>query len=370
MPDIRRVLLIQPLEGARWRSINAYALSLEQMLTSAGVEVDIASAPWFNPPSMVRGAARRWTHQPELRAATAGEYDVVHLTDHALAHHARRFEQHTAVVVTCHDLMPFTTPGYYETGREARLKRAFLKRPIGRLSETHTVAVSEYTRRQMVEFLGVEEASITVVPNSVRGVFAPRERAEAEHALGEFGIELPASLRVLSVGNDRAYKNLPALLGALARPALAHASLIRVGAPIAGRARAEAERLGLIRRITDLGHISDETLALVYSACDVLAQPSLAEGFGLPVIEAMASGLPVAASDGGALPEVTAGAAVIVPLDAADFAGAFAAGLLQAVAGRDELSRLGSARAEAFKPAQVLPRLLDAYARAIESGKR
>ncbi len=153
------------------------------MLRATGVEVDVASAPWFNPPSIASATRRRWTQQEEIRRANSGGYDVVHLTDHALAHHARRFEPRATAVVTCHDLMPFTTPGYYETGREARLKRWFLERPIGRLRETNTIAVSEYTRGEMVQFLGVSTDAVHVVPNVVRPVFGPRPRDDAERQL-------------------------------------------------------------------------------------------------------------------------------------------------------------------------------------------
>jgi glycosyltransferase involved in cell wall biosynthesis len=174
---------------------------------------------------------------------------------------------------------------------------------------------------------------------------------------------LPAAPRVLSVGNDRAYKNLEATIKALGQPALAHASLVRVG-PITPAQRALATSNGVSRRTFVPGALGDEQLALLNAACDVLAQPSLAEGFGIPVIEAMACGLPVVVSDGGALPEVVAGAGVVVALGE-DFPRRFGLGLVEAFERGPELRSAGIERARAFAPEAVLPTLLEAYERAV-----
>lgn len=361
MPQIRRVLLIQPIAGPRWRSINAYASSLAEMLREAAVEVDVAVAPWSNPPSVIRGARMRWFQQPEFQRAATGEYDVIHLTDHALAHHAKRLRRFAPVVVTCHDLMPFTTPGYYETAREAKLKRAFLRHSIGALRHFPAIAVSEFTRSEMMRELAVEDSQVSVVPNAVRPVFRPADRIHAEAELAGAGVLLPPCFRVLSVGNDRAYKNLPALIEAMGHPSLAHAALVRVGAPLTGTTAQLAEPLRARKRLFELGDISDELLANVYAACDVLAQPSLAEGFGLPVIEAMACGLPVVASDGGALAEVVGDAGVVVPLAGGDFPARLARAMGEAATRREDLRSLGLARAVIHSSAAVVPCLVSAY---------
>jgi glycosyltransferase involved in cell wall biosynthesis len=369
LTGVQRVLLVQPIEGARWRSITAYADSLANMLREAGAEVDVAEAPWFNPPSLVRGLRRRWWLAPPVQAALRGEYDLVHLTDHALAHHIGRFTRRLPVVVTCHDLMQLRLSGYYTTRRERWLKQAFLRRSIAALPRADAViAVSEFTRAQLKEHFGSAFES-TVVPNVVRPAFRPVPRAEAEARLRATGIELPPAPRVMSVGNDRAYKNLDALIEAMALPALAHVSLVRVG-PFTKRHRALAEALGVLRRTALVRPIDDAALADVYAACDVLAQPSLGEGFGIPVIEAMACGIPVVVSDGGALPEVAGGAGFVVPLGASGFPARFGQALLRAIGHPGEFARDAAPRADLFRPAAVTPELLHAYARALDEHAR
>ena len=369
MSDIRRVLLVQPQSGARWRSIAAYSHSLEGMLRSAGIEVAIAEAPWFNPPSIAWGLLGRWTRQASVQAAREGDFDIVHLTDQALAHHVARFLGKAAVVVTCHDLMPFTTPGYYASAREARLKRFFLRRSIPGLRRADAmIAVSAFTAGESQSFAGVPAKLIEVVPNVVRPGFEPLARAQAEAALAAAGIALPRAPRVLSVGNDRAYKNLPALFGAMAGAELNDVALVRAG-PLTSAHLSLIERLGLVGRVRSLAGLDDSKLGLVYAACDVLAQPSLAEGFGIPVIEAMACGLPVVASDGGALPEVVSDAAEVVPLSGLDFPARFAAGLARALHSREAMAAVGVERAKAFAPEVVLPRLLAAYEAALACRK-
>ncbi len=366
MAEIRRVLLVEPMAGARWRSITAYASSLAEMLRAGGIEVELAEAPWFNPPSLAAGMRRRWWRAPAIQEALAGKFDAIHLTDQALAHHAKRLGRAAPAVVTCHDLMPFTLPGYYATRRERWLKQAFLRKPTRALADADlVVAVSEFTERELRTRF--DDLPVEVVPNVVRPAFRPIPRDEAERGLGAAGILLPPGLRILSVGNDRAYKNVEATLRALAQPALAHANLVRVG-PLTESQRQLAQANGVLRRTVFPGSIADDALALVYAACDVLAQPSLAEGFGIPVIEAMACGLPVVVSDGGALPEVAGEAGVIVPLADSGFDQRLAAGVADAIARSEELRAAGIARAKQFEPSAVLPGLLAAYRRAASKG--
>lgn len=372
MSRVRRVLLVQPFDGARWRSIAAYAASLRETLALAGIEVESVEAPWFNPPSLVQGWRARWAKQPRVIEAAEGRYDIVHLVDHGLAQHAPRFHRNAAVVTTCHDVMPFTVRGYYATRREAVLKRAFLRRSYRSLAKADAViAVSRFTAGEL-ERTFPPRVPVCVVPNTLRAGFAVQPAGGS----AAMPVETPASssatpgTTVLSVGNDRAYKNLPALIEAMAHPSLAHATLVRVGPPLEGEARALAQRLGVLRRTVYRDAPDDAALAAVYRESGVLAQPSLAEGFGIPVLEAMACGLPVVTSDGGALPEVLGDAGMVVPLASADFPAAFATALSHALANRETLSAAGAARARLFTPSVVLPALLDAYELALDGAGR
>lgn len=355
MDGLSRVLLVAPFGGARWVSISAYAGAIAA--NAGGVAFETVEAPWWNPPSLLEGARERWWREPRF----ARDYDVVHLTDHALGHHVRRFRARP-VVVTCHDLMPFAIEGYFGSRREAVLKRAFLRHSIaGMLRADRILAVSEYTAGEIVRLHGVDRSRISVVPNMVRPVFAPV--AQAETAVG---VPLPAGPRILSVGHSRPYKNLELLIAALASPRLRGTSLVRVGGRLTASQLALARRLGVDRRIHELGRLPDAALAAAYSACHVLAQPSLAEGFGVPVVEAMACGLPVVTSDGGALPEVGAGAALVSPLSSGPEGLASAlAGIIDSPALAEELRAKGLGRAARFRPEVVLPQLFEAYGAAM-----
>ena len=111
-----------------------------------------------------------------------------------------------------------------------------------------------------------------------------------------------------------------------------------------------------------LGRVSDEELARLYRGARCLAYPSLEEGFGIPIVEAMASGTPVVTSRGGATEEVAGDASVLVdPLDAA----AIADGIEEAAARRDELVRSGLERARDFDWAETARRTADVYREAV-----
>jgi glycosyltransferase involved in cell wall biosynthesis len=325
------------------------------MLETSGISVETAEAPWFNPPSLARGLAAGWWRSAAFRAARSGEFDLVHLVDHALAHHAHGLRGHLPVLVTCHDLMPFSVEGYYESRLEGVVKRAFLRRSFRALRSAHRViAVSEFTRGEAIRLAGVNAARVSVVPNVVRPSLA------AASGAAPVPVDSLPHPRILSIGNDRGYKNLSALMEALSSPLLAEAHLVRVGAPLSRQVRARAKTLGVDSRVHDLGVLSDGELAAAYRATDVFVQPSLGEGFGLPVIEAMAAGLPAVVSDGGALPNVVGDAGTVVPLGA-EFAERLAAAIAAAAHDRAAWTDRSRRRAAEFQPALVAPLLIAAY---------
>ena len=257
--------------------------------------------------TIVRDAA--WYPAGIARAARG--LDVLHCTTMRAPLRAR-----PPVVATVHDVAvlryPKAFPAWHRhTGRLA-LRQAVR-------SADAIVAVSAFTRDELTELLGVSSDRVHVVPNGVEPVF----RASGPAASGDY---------VLAVATLEPRKNL---VRAVEAARLAGVELRVVGA----RGWGGVEVPGWA------GRVDDEELAALYRGARCLVFPSLYEGFGIPVLEAMASGTPVVTTRGGATEEVAGGAAVLV--DALD-AAAIAAGIVEAEARREELRPLGLERARAF----------------------
>jgi glycosyltransferase involved in cell wall biosynthesis len=235
-------------------------------------------------------------------------------------------------VVTVHDLAVLRHPETFNLW--TRLYSRLCVSRVARAARL-LIAVSEHTKCEVVELLGVPEQRIRVVPNGVAEVFTPDGPAEP----GDY---------VLAVGTIEPRKNLGRLAEAARRLGV---ELRVVGAPGWGHVELGAG----VRR---LGRVGDDELAKLYRGARCLAYPSLYEGFGIPIVEAMASGTPVVTSRGGATEEVAGGAAVLVdPLDPASIA----AGMEEASARRDELVRAGLERAHAFRWDDVAHRTAEVY---------
>ena len=240
------------------------------------------------------------------------------------------------VVVTVHDLAVFRHPQAF-----GRWTRSFVPRAVPRMlrAAARVIAVSEFTRGELVALAGVPEERIRVIPNAVEDVFRP----EGDAAAGEY---------VLAVGTLEPRKNLPRLAEAARR---AGRELRVVGEAGWGGVRLDGTRV--------LGRVGDEELASLYRGALCLAYPSLYEGFGIPVLEALACGTPVVTSRGGATEEVAGGAAVLVdPLDV----DSIGAGIEEAIARRGELRERGLARAAAFSWEEAARRTVDVYREAVE----
>jgi glycosyltransferase involved in cell wall biosynthesis len=220
------------------------------------------------------------------------------------------------LVVTLHDLAfvrhPQTFPAWH------RLSGRALAGPVARGAEA-VVAVSAFTKHEAVELLGVPDERIRVVPNGVEEAFGP----DGPAAEGDY---------VLAVGTLEPRKNLTRVVEA--------ARLAGVELRVAG-----GEGWRGVDAPGRVGFVTDEQLAALYRGARSLVYPSLYEGFGIPVLEAMACGTPVVTSRGGATEETAGGAAVLVdPLDTESIA----AGIVEAERRRDELRAAGLARARQF----------------------
>jgi glycosyltransferase involved in cell wall biosynthesis len=225
------------------------------------------------------------------------------------------------LVVTVHDLAVLRHPETFN-----RWSRLYSPRVVPRVlrAARRVIAVSDFTRRELLELLGVPEDRIRVVPNAVADEFTQDGPAEE----GEY---------VLAVGTLEPRKNLDRLVEAVRRT---DTELRIVGA----RGWGGVDIAG--NGVRWLGEVSDVELARLYRGAACVAYPSLYEGFGIPVLEAMACGAPVVTSRGTAMEEVADGAAVLV--DARDPA-EIAAGIVRAVEDRDELVARGLERARAFR---------------------
>jgi alpha-1,3-rhamnosyl/mannosyltransferase len=225
------------------------------------------------------------------------------------------------LVVTVHDLAVLRHPEAFN-----RWTRTYSPRVVPRVLEAarRVIAVSEFTRRELVELLHVSDEKVRVVPNAVEAEFTH----EGPAAEGEY---------VLAVGTLEPRKNLERLAEAARRTDV---ELRVVGAR--GWGGVEVGGNG----VSWLGEVSDAELARLYRGARCVAYPSLYEGFGIPVLEAMACGVPVVTTRGTAMEEVADGAAVLV--DSHDPA-EIAAGIERADAEREQLVRRGLERARAFR---------------------
>jgi glycosyltransferase involved in cell wall biosynthesis len=234
-------------------------------------------------------------------------------------------------VVYVHDVAPLREPAWF--GRAYGTWHRFVLRRVAARAVLLLVP-SEFVAGELRELLGVERDRVRVVPPGVSAQLSPTAGPRPA------GLERPY---VLAVGTASARKNLE-LLDRLA-PRLREAGLETV---IAGSDRsylrppsapAGARGSGALR----LGYVGEADLPALYAHAEVLAMPSLYEGFGLPCVEAMACGTPVVAADRAALPEACGGAALLARPDDPD---AFATALLAAAGPeRERLVAAGRVRA-------------------------
>jgi glycosyltransferase involved in cell wall biosynthesis len=253
-------------------------------------------------------------------------------------------------VVVVHDAAALRHPGWYSRTYAAwqRLVLPAVARRARRL-----VTVSEFARGELAELLGVDAV---VIPGGVDERF--EAGADPEPARRALGLARPY---VLCVASHTARKNLAALA-----PAARTLAADGVEVVVAGGHRPQFAREQGLDALRLLGHVDDALLPGLYAGAEAFALPSLYEGFGLPVLEAMASGTPVVAAATTALPETCGGAAMLVEPDGEAFAATLTT-LLRDSGERERLRAAGLERAAGFSW-EATARAVDALLSSAASG--
>jgi alpha-1,3-rhamnosyl/mannosyltransferase len=272
-----------------------------------------------------------------------GKVDLIHATDHYIPR-----TKFAPMVATLMDAIPFSHPEW-SSGRFRSAKNALWKKAISWAD--HIITISEYSKSELCKWTGVAADRISVIPLGVDTRWF-RDVTVEEFALMRAKFALPAQY-FISVGTLQPRKNLSTVIAA--HRALPDAERKRTPLVIVGRTGwkceqeiAQIEQDASTGTVIWLQHVSDAELLPIMKAAKALLFPSLAEGFGLPVLEAFAAQVPVITSTTTSLPEVAGDAALLIdPIDTGSITKAMTQ-ILDDVALRAQLIQSGLSRANTF----------------------
>jgi glycosyltransferase involved in cell wall biosynthesis len=301
-----------------------------------------------------------WTVVGLPRAAARARVDVLHAPAYTAP-----FWSPAPVVLTIHDVSYQRHPEWFPYRRD-RIRRAFYRRSAH--SAARILTDSEFSAAEIAAAYGIPESRLTVVPLGVDGGFVP----------GTAG-ELPEGVRdpyVLHVGDLHTRRNVGVVLEGVLGARRLGGDTARLTLVLAGVDRGlgtelcdAAMRRGAAEAVVQLGAVSEDRLHALYTHARALVYPSRYEGFGLPVLEAMASGTPVIASRAASIPEVVGAAGLLLdPLDVSEWTEAIVR-VVRNEALRRTMSAAGIARAGAFTWECTARRTLDVYRRALEPAR-
>ena len=262
-------------------------------------------------------------------------------------------------VVTIHDIIHLKLPQYFSLPQRA-YARAMISHAVK--DARFVLTVSECTRQDVLRSFRVGEDKVLSVPLGVSDRFRVLSTKETDRFKASKGLTHPY---LLFVGNAKPHKGIPTLILAFQQlaPLFRDLDLVIAGGYASENpyVRSILQGSGLTGRVRELGHCTEDELVGAYNGAEVLVMPSLYEGFGLPVLEAMACGTCVVASDAGSLPEIAGDAALIVRAGDADvLADALKSVLLDSGLRRTLIQR-GTTRTKHFSWKETAKKTLEVY---------
>ena len=273
-------------------------------------------------------------------------------------------------VVTLHDMSLYRYPEYFNW-KKRYLSRLLLSKVVRRAEGI--ITVSDFSRREIVQLLGIPERNVDVVYEAPSPAYRPiTERAILEEVRRRY--HLPDRF-ILCVATFEPRKNLGRLLAAFENLSRHNGRLKDTGLVLAGGPgwknrllKEQIRRVGSNGRLLNLGYFPEEDLPALYSLAHVVAYPSIYEGFGLPIVEGMACGVPVLTSNRASMKEVAGSAAYLVdPEDVDDIRKGLETILLHPDLAR-ELSERGRERASELSWDKAAGETLEVYRRVLRRG--
>jgi glycosyltransferase involved in cell wall biosynthesis len=331
----RRVLLVADSPSERWTSMDLYAKEVSVNLKDSYRDGSLAMLQPPGPPSRhgvvrsLRVLLDRYLVLPF--AVRRSESEVVHVLDQTYAHLIRQARP-AKVAITCHDLTPLELPRF-------SIGWLLYRQAVqGIRSADRVIAISEATRRRLIDHLGIAPDKVTVAPYGLDPAFFDAQWSGPG-----------TGLRILHVGSNADYKRVWLVTETAARLAAKHpgVELWKVGDSLGRRANARLAQLGV--EVRDFGRVPNLQLPQIYADASLLLFPSAYEGFGRPVAEAMAAGLPVVASAIDTLVEVTGGNAIHISETSPEAFADVIEGFLQDPSQMQDLSERGRAWASRYR---------------------
>lgn len=311
-------------------------LELDQFVNSLGAG-NVESKTYFLPPSML---SYMWNSLHMFPAEMfVGDVDVFHASDWTQP------PSKAYKVTTVHDLVPLRFPelSHPDIVKVHKRRLKWVKKEVDKI-----IAVSEFTKQEIIELLDVDADKIVVIPEAPQEHYKPAKPDEISKLRQKY--KLPKKYLLAVGANPR--KNLPNIVTAFAKVKRKDKdlSLVVIGRPWGDMPKE--------KDVIYLGHFPQNEMPTLYSRAEALIYTSLYEGFGLPVLEAMACGCPVVTSNTSSLPEAAGDAAVLVDPESPE---RIALGIRAVLDDRNAWIKKGLAQVKQFTWRKTAEQTLDVY---------
>ena len=318
-----RLAMSPQIENLRFLSMIRWAKSLDELLP----EAEAKTTP--GPRRITRGiltelrrelSSREWAVRGYSRFLQAWRGHLLRGYEDCLYHSPNYFLPPFPgkAVATIHDLSIYRFPSAHPAARR-KLFDLEMAKTLARAG--HIITDSDFVKREVIDFFGWPESKITAIPLGTAAAFQPRGETETQAIISRYGLAWKSYVLCVSTLEPR--KKIPQLLKAhraLPEALRVRFPLVMVGATgwLDGDINASLEEGRRAGQVYPVGFVPETDLPYLYSGAQAFCYPSIYEGFGLPVLEAMACGVPVLAANRTSLPEVAEGAAWLVDPDDAE----------------------------------------------------
>ena len=291
--------------------------------------------------------------------------DVIHICDHSNAVYTKYFQK-APHLITCCDLLAIRSAlGEFKENHTRWMGRQLQKLILEGINKSqYVVCISKTTKKDLLHISNLKEENISVIYLGLNYSYEPMERSEARNYLKSFGMKIDSPF-ILHVGKNNWYKNRKGLLvifkHIIDTKGFKDYKLVLAGEALSKELHILIDQLKIKRNIEEIILPKNEDLKMLYSAADAIIYPSIAEGFGWPIIEAQACGCPVFASNRAPMTEAGGKAAIYFDPDKPEEAAYIICEALKDKGKTEKMRREGFENAKRFSAEEVINQYIEVY---------